>query len=106
MSYDEYWHGDPLLVISYEKAKDIKLKMDNDVAYLQGMYNFKAFEAIMANVMNGLSGKRGSVASYPSKPRRITPMTDEEKQEEVRKTREKVQNQLKAWSDRVRANKD
>ena len=82
MSYDEFWHGNickwKYIVESYQ----LRRKYDNEMLWLQGLYNYSAFSTVLANV----SSKRGSAPiRYLEEPIRITPMTEEEREAEKQK---------------------
>lgn len=80
MSYDEYWYGDPNLVISYFEAHKYRQKAINERLWLQGLY----FGHAVASVLNGRKSK------YPEKPLDIYPKTIEEKRAEAEEQRKKV----------------
>ena len=49
MSYDEYWNQDPWLAKDYRDAHKIKQDNDNYMAWLQGLYNYKAVSVAVYN---------------------------------------------------------
>lgn len=62
--------------------------------WLQGMYIYEGFNAIMHNAF----AKRGAKPlHYPKEPYRITPMTEEEKREAAERERQKAIASLNAW---------
>ena len=83
MTTEEYWHGDPTLVKWYRKAHDLKREQKNQELWMQGLYIYNAFGAVLANAF----GKKGSKkAKYIEKPIDITTKSEEEQQkEELRK---------------------
>lgn len=83
MTTEEYWHGDPMLVKWYRKAHDLKREQKNQELWMQGLYIYNAFGAVLANAF----GKKGSKkAKYIEKPIDITAKSEEEQQkEELRK---------------------
>ena len=65
MSYDEYWNQDPWLAKDYRDAWELKQKTENYNAWLQGLYNYKAFGVILGNAFR----KKGAKAdNYFDKP--------------------------------------
>ena len=106
MPSDEYWHGDPMLVKAYNKAHLLKRKQINQELWLQGLYIYDAFGAVLSNVF----GKKGSKkAKYLEEPLSITEKTEEEKADEEKKARQKLIAQLNGWKsrwDRVQKKKE
>lgn len=71
-----FWNGSPRYFEVYRKLNKINISRQNESAWWQGAYNYKAFDVIAYN----LTREKGQQAvSYPSKPMRITPKTQEEK---------------------------
>ena len=92
MSYELFWEESPYLVIAYRKAYRLKREVDNEQAWLQGVYIYDAFAVCMANVF----AKRGAKKQeYLSKPIDIFPLTEQQKkqkeQEEIKKMQEAMQ---------------
>ena len=62
--YDEYWYGDYTRLKFYYKAWELKttreVEMNNQSAYLAGLYNYNAFSSVMAAFGWALGGKKGS----------------------------------------------
>lgn len=56
MSYDDFWHGDPAMVIAYREANAIRQEEMNVQAWLQGLYIYKAFSVVLDNAF----AKRGT----------------------------------------------
>jgi hypothetical protein len=92
MTYDEFWHGAPEMVISYRKAYRLKLEDMNRELWLQGQYFHDAVAVALSNAFR----KRGAqTQKYLEKPYDLFEKTEEEKAAEIRKEREKVQEQLR-----------
>lgn len=49
MSYDEYWNQSPKLAEDYRKAWELKLQNDDNNAWLNGLYVYKAISTVMIN---------------------------------------------------------
>lgn len=65
--YELFWHLTPKKIKAFEKAYELKRKVDDEKAYMQGVYNLKAFEVVLSNVVAGFS-KRKSDAEYFKEP--------------------------------------
>lgn len=94
MTYEEYWQGDPWLVVSYREAHDLKREMRNQEMYIQGRYIYDGFSAVMAQFMGALSGKKSKAeqAKYPDYPYAITEREKaEEKKRKIAKTRDWIE---------------
>ena len=94
MTYDQYWHGDPWAMKAYREAYYMRLKQQNEMLWLQGMYNMNAFSVVIGNAFR----KKGSSPSkYLEKPLDVFPKTEEELEaEKARKQRELIV-KLSAW---------
>lgn len=68
MTYEQYWHGDPLMVRAYYKAEQIRQQRLSDEAWLQGAYFVKALDATVGNMFRNKGQKP---AEYPAEPIRI-----------------------------------
>lgn len=93
MSYEQYWDAPPYLAVTYRKAFKLKRELDNEQAWLQGLYVYDAFAVCMSNVF----AKRGSSKqNYLEQPIDIFPLTEEEKKRREQKEMEKMQKALEA----------
>lgn len=87
MSRDEYWNGPPYLTRVYREIHNMKIEARNQELWLQGLYNYEAFATVISNAFR----KKGtSPVKYREKPIRITPLTEEEKRQEVLEARRKI----------------
>ena len=78
MSYTEFWDEPPFLAVAYRKAYRLKREIENEQAWLQGLYVYDAFAVCMANAFS----KRGSKSqNYFERPIDIFPLTEREKKE-------------------------
>lgn len=94
MSYEQYWEKDPYLVLDYRDADTRRRRDKNEFMWLQGMYIYEGFAAIMHNAFS----KKGTKAQhYPKEPYRITPMTEEEKKEAAERERKKAIASFNSW---------
>ena len=91
MTYDEYWHRDPLMYIMYRDAYKLERRRRNEDMWLQGFYNFEAVSTAISNIF----GKK--VTKYRDKPLEIFGQTEAEKEDEVERAKQKVIAQLNAF---------
>jgi len=102
MSYEQFWDGHPYLVVAYRKAYKIKREVENEQAWLQGLYVFDAFAVCLANVF----AKRGAKKqTYLERPIDIFPLTEQEKQRREREANAKMQAAMKAMQRKQHAKK-
>lgn len=96
MSYEQYWDEPPILAVAYREAFRLKRELDNEMAWLQGLYIYDAFAVVLANVF----AKRGSrKQNYVEKPIDIFPLTEAEKKRREQEEYEKMQ---KAMEEMIR----
>ena len=89
MTAEQYWSGDPWLVVAYREAHRLKTEQENFNAWLYGFYNYNAFSVVQYNVNR--DPKKGQKAKdYFKEPIRITPLTEREKAEKAEKGRQEV----------------
>ena len=60
MSYDEYWNQSPSLAADYRKAWELKLQSEDNNAWLNGLYVYKAFDTVLGNAFR----ERGKPIEY------------------------------------------
>lgn len=99
MPADEYWNGNPYLVVGYREAYELKLRERNQELWLQGRY---IFDAIMISISNiHLDGKKHQINLYNKEPYDLFGKTEQEKKDEVNKIRQSVIDKFtalkKAW---------
>ena len=93
MTYEQYWEQSPSLAIAYRKAYKLKRELDNEQAWLQGMYVLDAFAVVLANAF----AKRGSKQqTYLPKPIDIFPLTEKQKKQREQEEYEKMQKAMEA----------
>ena len=93
MSYEQYWEQSPFLAVVYRKAYRLKRQIENEQAWLQGLYIYDAFAVCMANAF----GKRGSKKQqYVDKPFDIFPLTEQEKRQREQEEYKKMQQAMEA----------
>lgn len=81
MTYEQYWYGDPLMIRAFFKAYKLKKQCENELAWLNGLYTFKALEVALNNAFYDPK-KGGRRESYPSQPLELntkdTPTSEEQ----------------------------
>lgn len=83
MSYEDYWHGDPLLVRDYLQAEVYRRKKENYTLWLGGLY---MREAIMSSIGNAFVGKGEPPYQYLDKP---IPMDEDEREKAEQEAEER-----------------
>lgn len=83
MSYEDYWHGDPLLVRDYLQAEEYRRKKENYTLWLGGLY---MREAIMSSIGNAFVGKGEPPYQYLDKP---IPMDEDEREKAEQEAEER-----------------
>lgn len=97
MTLEQFWDGSPYLVKTYRKAFRIKRELENEMAWIQGLYFYDALAVCLQNVLRKKGQKR---ENYIERPIDIFPLTPSEKK---RREREKLVNTQKAL-EQMRAN--
>ena len=86
MTYDEFWHGEIERWKYYREAHEIQRSILNQQAWLEGLYNYRAFSSVMGEAAYGFSGKKGrKPEGYIDSP---YPITEREKAAAKRKREE------------------
>lgn len=100
MTWTQFWDEEPEIAVAYRKAYKLRRELDNENAWLQGLYVYDAFAVVLSNAF----GKRGSTKhQYLEKPIDIFPLTESEKKRREQEEREKMMNALKAMQKRQQA---
>lgn len=87
MTYEQYWDAPPHLAVAYRKAYKLKREIENENAWLVGLYVYDAFAVCLANALS----KRGSKKQeYIEKPIDVFPLTEQEKKRREQEERKKV----------------
>lgn len=91
MSYEQFWDESPYLVLTYRKAFRIRKELENEMAWVQGLYIYDAIVVCLHNVLR----KRGQKCdNYIEKPIDIFPPTPAEKKRREREAILKTQKTL------------
>ena len=85
---EEYWHGTPTRLRHYVKAHELYNEQRNQEMWMQGLYNFRAFRAVIEAFSWGMGGCKGAKPEpYLNKPIPITEREQEaERQRAIAKT--------------------
>ena len=84
MPSDEYWNGNPRLINAYREAYEIRKSNENQLAWLSGLYNYRAVSSALSQFGYALGGKKGKKPEgYSERPIAITEF--EKKMEKQRK---------------------
>lgn len=92
MTWEQYWDEPPRLAVAYRKAYKLRREMENEQAWLQGLYVYDAFAVVLANAF----GKHGSSKQYLEQPIDIFPLTESQKKQREREEKEKMIKTLEA----------
>ena len=93
MTYQQYWDESPYIAVAYRKAYKLKRQMQNENAWIQGLYVYDAFSVCLANAF----AKRGAKKQeYIEKPIDIFPLTKAEKKQREREEQKKMEEALRA----------
>lgn len=93
MSYEDFWHGKPILASFYYEKHLIDIEQRNQELWLQGLYIYDALAVALNNSFSKQKQK------YISEPIRIIPKTEEELQAEREATRQKMVERLNAFAE-------
>lgn len=93
MSYEEYWHGKPIIAKYYREKHKTDIEQRNQELWLQGLYIYDALAVALNNAFSKHSKK------YLDKPFDLFPKTDEQKEAEIKKTRQAMYEKLNAWKE-------
>ena len=89
MTYEQFWYGEPRMVIFFRRADKMRMERFNSEAWLQGRYNYVAVSMALHN------GFSKSKRDYPKEPFNLFDKEEEEKRLEIKRAREEVHEQLK-----------
>lgn len=91
MTWEQFWFGDPWMAQAYREAHLLRRKMRNEEFWIQGLYIYHGFGAVVATAF----GKKRE--EYVKKPFNIFPKTEIEKKEEEREKKHKLIEFLNNW---------
>lgn len=88
MTYEQFWEGQPSLVLFYRRADEIRKKRRNEEMWLQGRYIYEAIGSF-AEILPAFPKKGAKVQPYMEEPVPITMAEVEERR--ARKEKERVE---------------
>ena len=94
MTADEFWNASPLLTKYYREAHKLRIRQQNEFAWLQGMYIYSAVGAVVSNAISKSGSKK---AEYIKEPADLGLETEAEKEAKAQREREKIIASLTAW---------
>ena len=81
MSNDEFWYGEPRLAKIYRESHEMRIEEINQILWVAGLYNLKAFSSVAEGLAYGFSGGKGKKPSkYPENP---LPFTEREQKADL-----------------------
>lgn len=102
MTWEQYWYGDPWMVREFRDAYLMKRRIDNENAWINGLYITNAVSVAIENTFGGKHER------YIEKPIDLFEKTEAEKAAEVREERRKLiegLTRLKAMAERRKQEK-
>ena len=96
MTYDQFWKGDCTLVIPYREAYRIRQEEMNRMAWLQGLYMYKALQSTPV-IVHGFARRDTKIESYPARPLEFRKQGAEQKDEEAKRTSEHIRRNMMAF---------
>ena len=99
MSYEQYWDAPPHLAVTYRKAFKLKRELENEQAWLQGLYVYDAFAVCMANAFSKRGAKK---QEYLERPVDIFPLTEAEKKRREQEEYAKMQQAMEVMARKQR----
>lgn len=99
MSYAQFWDEPSVLAIDFRKAFRLKREIENEQAWLQGMYIYNAFAVALHNAFTKRGGQK---LYYLEKPLDIFPLTEAQKKKREKEEYAKMQ---KAMEEMIRSQK-
>ena len=102
MTYEQFWDSHPRLAVAYREAYKLKRKIDNEQAWLQGLYVCDAFAVCLKNAFSNRGAKK---ENYLERPIDIFPLSEGEKKRREQMEYEKMQEAMKAMQRQQRKKK-
>ena len=86
MTIEQFWDEPPILATVFREAHRLRRKMDNETAWIQGLYVYDALAVCLSNAFSKRGAKK---QNYTEHPFDLFPLTEVEKkrreQEEYKK---------------------
>lgn len=102
MTYDEYWYGDPSLVVAYRKAEDIRAHRKNYEMWMSGKYTYEAVARLIPSLQ---LLKPREPMEYMKEPYPLTKKEYEERMAREEKAKqEEIKAKMMAFANRRKSN--
>ena len=102
MSYSQFWDEPPYLAVAFRKAYRLKRELDNENAWLQGIY---FYDAVAVALQNAFTKRGAKKEKYLERPIDIFPLTEVEKARREEEERKKMQAAMEAMAKKQRIKK-
>lgn len=102
MSYSQFWDEPPYLAVAFRRAYRLKRELDNENAWLQGIY---FYDAVAVALQNAFSKRGAKKEKYLERPIDIFPLTEVEKKLREEEERKKMQAAMEAMAKKQRIKK-
>jgi len=103
MTYEQYWHSNHDVYRFYRKAWKARREEENKRDWLLGAYFYNAVGTAIGNAFR----KKGArVQNYVEEPWPIFPLSKEEAEAKEQKELERMDEQLHAWAERMKAQEE
>ena len=96
MTYDQFWKGDCTLVIPYREAYRIRQEEMNRMAWLQGLYMYKALQSTPV-IVHGFARRDTKIEPYPAKPLEFRKQGMDQKDEKAKRASEHIRRNMMAF---------
>ena len=96
MTYDQFWKGDCTLVIPYREAYRIRQEEMNRMAWLQGLYMYKALQSTPI-IVHGFARRDTKIEPYPAKPLEFRKQGMDQKDEKAKRASEHIRRNMMAF---------
>lgn len=93
MTYEQFWYGDPFLVITFRKAHELQVEQRNQELWLQGLYIYNAVSVAINNAFSKQKQK------YINKPLQLFPLSEDERKAQIEANNRKLVARLNAFKD-------
>jgi len=96
MTYEQFWEQSPYLAEAYWKAYRLRREVENENAWLAGLYMYDAFAVVLANAFSKKAAKKHQ---YMERPIDIFPLSEKEKKRREQEEFKKIDAALQAIRD-------
>lgn len=93
MTYEQFWYGDPYLVVLFRKAHELQVEQRNQELWLQGLYFYNAVSVAINNAFSKQKQK------YINKPLQLFPPSEDERKAQIAENNRKLVARLNAFKD-------